>query len=172
MFISHNQIPISLFTLLYFSIVSMTTQSKTFKIFTAIKDIHLFLTPAWKNQTLKNTLLSYCCGLSVSHCKSPVKCNSGAQMYVTPGTSSSGRWTLRKDEGTSQPLPLLALFVGKGQHVTPVTTYCFFYYRYVFPETLHHREAEQCIKKKKTWYTLVDVTTGTWGIFILNAQCY
>lgn len=71
MSISKNQLLFSLFTLLYFSIVAMTTKSRTFKSFTTTKDIHLFLTPTWKNQVFKNTLLSYCCDMRVSHHKKP-----------------------------------------------------------------------------------------------------
>lgn len=57
--------------------------------------------PFTSNSNLKESdIEKYSCWVtavidpSVSHPKSPVKCNSGAQFYVTPGTSSSRRWHL------------------------------------------------------------------------------
>lgn len=70
-FISNNQSLLSLFTLLYFSIVTVTIQNRTFWSFTTIKDTHVFLTPSWKNQEFKNTLLSYSCDMRVPHHRKP-----------------------------------------------------------------------------------------------------
>lgn len=132
----------------------------------AIKDTQLFLTPAWKNQTLQK-LMSFCCGLSISHHENPVKCNSGAQLFMM-------LLLLQEVDLLKGCRYMSVLTSGKGQDFMSANVYCFFCFGFILPLTLQPQRS-RAWRRTDTFWWMSQVIQGEpgplpWMLNVINTS--